>query len=250
MASSPRLRGRRILLTGAASGIGEATAALFAAEGASLALVDRNQERLQAVASRLSAHGFAVDLGDRNAIKAMVDAAAEALGGLDGVVNAAGISTNPRAPLLEEVTETDWDSLIGINLAGPFFLLQAAIRHLRRGVTPTIVNVSSGTALRPTLRGYSVYAASKGGLLTLSKALAFELAPAVRVNIVCPGSVVTGMMTPEQQAAARATENPDYALRRSAEPIEVARGILYLSCEESSYVTGTTLTIDGGRTFH
>lgn len=245
--TSRRLAGRRFLITGAASGIGRATAELFAAEGAHLALVDNNPDALTPIAAALSAHAFAIDIGNRRALRHLVDAAAEALGGLDGLVNVAGIS---RTNKLEAVSEEDWDDLINVNLGGPFFLMQAAIGHLRKSVAPTIVNISSGTALRPTLDGYSVYAASKGGLLTLSKALAYELAPAVRVNVVCPGSVITGMMTEAQRETARTSENEAYALRRSAEPIEIAQGILYLSCSESSYVTGTVLAIDGGRTFH
>jgi NAD(P)-dependent dehydrogenase (short-subunit alcohol dehydrogenase family) len=240
------LEGRRFLITGAASGIGRATAELFAAENARLALVDLTGNALFSVAESLSAAAIVGDVSNPATVQAFVEEAVYALGGLDGIVNVAGIT---RKKGIEETTEADWAALIGVNLGGPFFVMQAAVKHLRRGRSPTIVNVSSGTALMPTLRGYSAYAASKGGLVTLSKALAFELAPDIRVNIVCPGSIVTGMMSAEQERFA-SSENSPYALRRSAQPIEVARGIRYLSCDESSYVTGTTLAIDGGRTFH
>jgi NAD(P)-dependent dehydrogenase (short-subunit alcohol dehydrogenase family) len=240
------LEGRRFLITGAASGIGRATAELFASEHAQLALTDWSGDALSSVAEALSATALVGDVSDAAEVRALVENAARALGGLDGVVNVAGIS---RKKSIEETTEADWADLIGVNLAGPFFVMQAALPHLRQGRSPTIVNVSSGTALMPTLRGYSAYAASKGGLLTLSKALAFELAPDIRVNVICPGSTITGMLSAEQQQTANSETSP-YALRRSAQPIEVARGIRYLSCDDSSYVTGTALAIDGGRTFH
>jgi NAD(P)-dependent dehydrogenase (short-subunit alcohol dehydrogenase family) len=140
-------------------------------------------------------------------------------------------------------------TVLAVNLTGPYTLIQAALPHLRNSDKPTIVNISSGTALMPTLNGMSAYVASKGGLVSLSKALAFELAPKIRVNVICPGSVVTGLLSPEHVKFAESEASP-YALRRSADPMEVANGILYLSCEESSYVTGVALAIDGGRTFH
>lgn len=243
---SGRLAGRRFIVTGAASGIGRATAELFAREGARLALIDRTADGVQAVADAVSAVAFAADIADRKAVIRCVADAVVAMDGLDGVVNVAGIH---RLRLIEDATDEDWDEVLAVNLTGPYTLIQAALPHLRNSDKPTIVNISSGTALMPTLNGMSAYVASKGGLVSLSKALAFELAPKIRVNVICQGSVVTGLLSPEHVKFAESEASP-YALRRSADPMEVANGILYLSCEESSYVTGVALAIDGGRTFH
>lgn len=241
-----RLEGRRFIITGAASGIGRATAELFAREGARLALVDLSEASVREVAESVSALGFAVNVSNREAVRRFVAEAAEALGGVDGVVNVAGIH---RTRSVEEASDADWDDTLAVNLTGPYTLIQAALPHLRQATNPTIVNIASATALLPTLNNMSAYVASKGGLVALSKALAYELAPHIRVNAICPGLIATGLTTPDYFAFAASPESP-YMLKRIADPSEVASGILYLSCAESSFVTGVALAIDGGRTFH
>lgn len=239
-----RLAGRRILLTGAASGIGEATARACGREGAELALLDIDADGLARVAGDLGATPIVVDLRDAAALPAAVDRAAGALGGLDGVVNCAGVNvTGPLAQL----TVDDWNRALEVNLTGPFVICQAAVRHLQPGAA--IVNVSSGVGLRPDSPNVTPYAASKGGLIALTRALAAELAPHIRANVVAPGLTRTPMTAhmlvgDPPPAAAR------YALQRAADPAEIAAAILFLLSDEASFITGVVLAADGGRTFH
>jgi NAD(P)-dependent dehydrogenase (short-subunit alcohol dehydrogenase family) len=245
-----RLAGRRILITGAASGIGAATARLFAGEGAALALLDVQAGLLAEIATDIGASAIPVDLCDAAATTAAVNAAATALGGLDGVINCAGVTASH--PLGEWTLEA-WAKVIDTNLTAPFLVCQAALPHLRQAGTATIVTIASGTGLLPTGPGVSTYAASKAGVIALMKAYAGELAPAIRVNSIAPGIVDTPMVS----HVLGGYDNPDdapfvqqYALKRVARPEEIARACLFLTSEESSFVTGTVLAVDGGRTFH
>jgi len=245
-----RLAGRRILITGAASGIGAATARLFAGEGAALALLDVQATLLAEIATDIGASAIPVDLCDAAATTAAVNAAATALGGLDGVINCAGVTASH--PLGEWTLEA-WAKVIDTNLTAPFLVCQAALPHLRQAGTATIVTIASGTGLLPTGPGVSTYAASKAGVIALMKAYAGELAPAIRVNSIAPGIVDTPMVS----HVLGGYDNPDdapfvqqYALKRVARPEEIARACLFLTSEESSFVTGTVLAVDGGRTFH
>ncbi|GAA5233645.1 SDR family oxidoreductase [Verticiella sediminum] len=236
-----RLDQRRILITGAASGIGRATALLFAREGACLALLDRDLAALRDVAERTGGHPIEADVSDEAAVERAVQAAVTQLGGLDGIVNSAGIQT--RGSLLEGTIE-DWHRSLAINLTGPFLVIRAALPWLLKAESASVVNLGSGQSLLPNAPNRSAYAASKGGLLNLSRALAAELAPRVRVNTVCPGLVDTPMAQGVQGNVG------NYALRRMAQPDEIARAILFLTSTESSYVTGAALAVDGGRSFH
>jgi len=245
-----RLAGRRILITGAASGICAATARLFAGEGAALALLDVQATLLAEIATDIGASAIPVDLCDAAATTAAVNAAAMALGGLDGVINCAGVTSSH--PLGEWTLEA-WAKVIDTNLTAPFLVCQAALPHLRQAGTATIVTIASGTGLLPTGPGVSTYAASKAGVIALMKAYAGELAPAIRVNSIAPGIVDTPMVS----HVLGGYDNPDdapfvqqYALKRVARPEEIARACLFLTSEESSFVTGTVLAVDGGRTFH
>lgn len=240
MSARERLAGRRILITGGASGIGAATARLFREEGASVSVID------------LSGEGALIaDLTDAAATAAAVTAAAAALGGIDGVVNAAGID------LLSDFAEQDdaaWERVLAVNLTGPMRVCRLALPHLaERG--GTIVNVASGAGLVPLARR-AAYCSSKAGLVMLSKSLAMELAPQkIRVNTVAPGAVDTPLFrtsyeTAPDPAAALEAIRDRYALKRVAEPAELAEAILYLTSDASSYVTGSTLAVDGGRVFH
>lgn len=237
---------RRIIVTGAASGIGQATARMLAEKGAKLFLLDRDDAGLRRQASELGCSSQCIDLRDQQMIGEVVQTAASDLGGLDCVVNVAGIT---RKIEVGDVSASDWADLLGINLLAPFWLIQASLPHLRKGTEPAIVNVSSGTALRPTIPGYSTYAASKGGLITMTKALAFELAPQIRVNAVCPGATVSAMLSEEGAAMASGPNSP-YALKRSAQPEEIAKAICFLAGSDSSYMTGATVAVDGGRTLY
>lgn len=247
-APGARLAGRHVVITGAGSGIGRATARLFAAHGAKLALLDRNGEAVQRVAQPLGAFHAEVDVADEAAVQAAVAAAAKAMDdAIDGVVNAAGMAIPAR---LADTRLEDWHRVLDVNLTGPFLLCREALPYLQRHPGATIVNVSSGSALLPVGMAISSYVASKAGLVALTKAMAFELGPAIRANVVCPGAVDTPLLPDVLRVRAVDPALSPYALQRIATPEEIAYSILYLSSTESAYVTGAALAVDGGRTYH
>tara|TARA_R110002020_G_scaffold475754_1_gene712057 strand:+ start:11472 stop:12206 length:735 start_codon:yes stop_codon:yes gene_type:complete len=239
------LSGRRIVITGAAAGIGRAIAERFAAEGATLALLDRDVEGLNG----LNGTAIAVDVSDEMSVKTAVERAGTTMGGLDGLVNAAGVF--PVKPL-EDTTLQEWMRTLAVNLTGPFLVCKACLPFLRQAeVAPTIVNLGSASALAP-FANLSAYGASKGGLATFTKVLAAELAPKIRVNLLSPGMTRTRMVAdwyPDADVLADKARHL-YPLQRIAEPEEVAAAALFLTSNESSFITGMTMTVDGGRTFH
>jgi NAD(P)-dependent dehydrogenase (short-subunit alcohol dehydrogenase family) len=240
----PRLTGRKILITGGASGIGRATCALFVQEGASVVVLDRN------TADVADVRAIAADVSDAGSVARAMQEAAQMMGGLDGLVNAAGVFIN------KDLMETDaqtWNTTIAVNLTGTFLCVQAAVPLLRQAAKATIVNLASGVGLLPTGGGSTAYVASKGGVIAMTRALAAELAPGIRVNAVCPGAVETPMTDGTLRDAAGAIIPAivnRYALGRPASPEEIAAAILFLISRESSFVTGVNLAVDGGRTFH
>ncbi len=244
-----RLDGRRVLVTGAASGMGAAIARLFASEGARVAVLDRDAEGAARVAAEVDGTAHTADVSDPAAVGPAVEAAAAAMGGVDGVVNAAGILLERPA---EETTPADVARLVGVNLAGPLYVCQAALPHLRaagrtRGRSATVVNVASMAALRPVV-GMAVYSATKAGLLAMSHSLAYEWGPAIRVNTLCPGIIRTPMTEYLFDPAHPAYETIPgrHALGRAGEPEEVAAGALFLTGDESSFISRTELAINGG----
>lgn len=244
------LAGRRVLLTGAASGIGRATAKLLRDEGAQLGLIDCNAEGLAAVAADTDSKIAVVDLYNEPAIGPAVTQLAEQLDGLDGVVNCAGVGAGV---LLEKLDAATWGRVLAINLTAPYAICRAALPWLRAAKQATIVNIASAQALLPNTPGVSAYAASKGGLVTFTKALAAELAPSIRANVICPGVVETPMTEPLLKGHGSPDDAPfvkQYALKRVAQPGELAQAILFLTSAASSFITGATLAVDGGRSFH
>ncbi len=251
---SGALAGRHILVTGGAKGIGAATVERFLVEGAKVAILDRDVQALSAFTARLDRAllGIVADVGDPQAVGEAVSACAGALGGLDGVVNAAGIDLVAD---IEAMSIEAWNRVLAVNLTGPLLVMRACYPHLKAAGGGTIVNVSSGAGLLP-LQNRTAYCASKAGLQMASKALAMEAASCgIRVNTVCPGAVETDLFrkgleeTPDPQAAYE-TVRARYALRRIAGAEEIAAAILWLTSAESSFVTGTAIAVDGGRTFH
>jgi NAD(P)-dependent dehydrogenase (short-subunit alcohol dehydrogenase family) len=249
------LAGRRILITGAGKGIGLASVERFVAAGARIVALDRDEAALAALRERFDSatlHAVTADVADPASVTSAVAAGAKALGGLDGVVNAAGIDLIAD---IEAMALAEWNRIIAVNLTGPMLVMQAAYPHLKAAGGGTIVNVSSGAGLSP-LKHRTAYCASKAGLQMASKALAMEAAEfGIRVNTICPGAVETELFrtsidnAPDPKAAYE-TVRARYALQRIAAPDEIAAAILWLTSAESSYVTGTAIAVDGGRTFH
>lgn len=244
----------RFLVSGAASGIGLAVARLAVARGARCGLLDRDEA---ALASASQALGEAVwpivcDVADAAAVNAAVEEAARWLGGIDAVVNSAGVDS--RVPL-EQLEDADWARTLAVNLTGPMLVCRAALPHLRRAGGGTIVNVSSAAGLSPLLHR-TAYCAAKAGVIMFGKALAIEAAvDGIRVNAVCPGAVDTPLFRSSYEHSDDPARELDairqrYAMRRIAAPEELAEAVLYLSGPGSSYITGTALAVDGGRTFH
>jgi NAD(P)-dependent dehydrogenase (short-subunit alcohol dehydrogenase family) len=192
-----------------------------------------------------------VDVSDPDSVQQAVRTAATTLGGLDGVVNAAGIFS---AAGIADTTADLFSRIVAVNLMGTFLVVQAAAPLLLAAPnTATIVNIGSGVGIIPTGPGSTAYVASKGGVIAMTKTLAMELAPTVRVNVVCPGSVETPMTQGFLRTASGEIDPAiagRYALRRAAAADELAAAILFLTSAESSFVTGIALPVDGGRTFH
>ena len=238
------LHARRLVVVGGAAGIGLATAELARAAGAQVAIIDRQ-------AAPDGVMGFTADVRRTPEVDAATAAAADAMGGLDGLAYCAGIDLQSS---LGETTDGAWEQVIDVNLTGGMRACRAALRYFP-DQGGSIVLVSSGAGLSP-LRDRTAYCASKAGLNMLAKTLAMELAPrGIRVNALCPGAVETGLFRSglagaADLEAALAEVRARYALKRVAEPEEIARAILFLLSEEASYVTGIAMAVDGGRTFH
>ena len=238
---SGRLHGRRVLITGAASGIGRKTAELFAAEDAALTLLDCNREGLAEVARETRGVSVEADVTQEAAVAHAVEQGATAMGGIDGVVNAAGIVIHGS---VLTVGAAAWQRALDVNLTGTYIVVRCCLPWLAKAPFATIVNIASGQGLLPNTPNMTAYSASKGGVVNLTRALAAELAPSIRVNSVCPGMVDTPMTAGLERQLNR------YALQRIADPLEIAQAILFLTGTESSFVTGAALAVDGGRTFH
>ena len=239
--------GKMVLVTGASRGIGLATARAFLDCGATVAVNGRTQQSVDKALVELGAERTVAapgDVIDKAGCDRVVGAALDGLGGLDVLVNNAGVfSHTPVAT----ASEADWDTMIDINLKGPFFCIQAALPALR-AARGNIVNTASESGLMGQPES-SIYCASKGGLINMSRSLALDLAPDVRINNVCPGGVDTDMMREGTTTDADLDEARAYApIKRIARPEEIASAILYLASDNAGFVTGATWQLDGGST--
>jgi NAD(P)-dependent dehydrogenase (short-subunit alcohol dehydrogenase family) len=249
-----RLRNRRIIITGAASGIGNGIATLFLSEGAQVGLIDRDEDRLRAAVAALGAgvKSAVADVSSETQVHDAVDRLASMLGGIDGIVNCAGIDL--LRPF-SETTSADWRAVLDVNLSGPFNVCSAALLHLKKSGAGTIVNISSAAGLRP-LEHRTAYCTSKAALIMFSKTLAWDLAADnVRVNAICPGIIETALFRTSYEGHSDPEMELNrikdrYLIKRVGTPEEIAFAALYLTSDESSYTTGTALAVDGGRTFH
>jgi NAD(P)-dependent dehydrogenase (short-subunit alcohol dehydrogenase family) len=246
--------GQVVLVTGAGRGIGRAAAERFASAGASVALLDRDRGACEAVAARIGAEGqrglvLAADITDSAAVIDAVTRTVKTLGRLDVLVSNAGIHFGRT---IDEYTDEEIDRVVSVNLKGAFHAIRAAVPRLRE-TRGSIVSVSSMTALVGQDRG-AVYAATKGALISLTKALALELGPdGIRVNCVCPAGVDTPLMRewaatlPDPTAVLRA-QAAMHLPNRMASADEIAAAIVFLASADASFITGIALPVEGGAT--
>lgn len=241
--SGARFAGRQVVVTGGGSGIGAAVCHLFAAEGASVMVLDRNAASAAAVAAEVDGGSVACDVRDGDAMTAAIGDSAEAMGGLTDLVNNAGVGA--AKPLIS-YTDKEWALLIGVNLTGTFHGIRAAAPIMVEAGRGSIVNNASLTGVRPT-RGEGPYSAAKAGVLNLTQTAALELAPAVRVNAVAPGMVHTPLtdivVANDEWRTAAELGTP---AGRVGTALEVAEVIAFLASDAASYVTGQTIVVDGG----
>jgi meso-butanediol dehydrogenase / (S,S)-butanediol dehydrogenase / diacetyl reductase len=239
------LEGKRIVVTGGTSGIGEATSRRFLAEGARVVALAVGEDEVATAGERVP--GLAAircDVADAGAVAeafAQVDAS---LGGIDVLVANAGISI--RKPFLE-IDEADWRRVLDVNLTGVFHCAQQAARRMTAADGGTILMTASTNGLtgHPF---YADYNASKAGVILLARTMARELAPAVRVNAVCPGYVLTPMQRAEYSDEMLADVNAGIPLGRHASPDEIAALFAFLASDDGAYFTGAVISVDGGET--
>ena len=249
-----RFVGKVSLVTGAGSGIGRATAIRLAQEGSRVVIADVNEGGLKETCAAIeSAGGEAVshvaELASLEAIANLIAACDERFGALDVVINNAG--THSGGPV-ESYSQEEWDRVHAVNAKAPFFIIQAALPLLKRS-GGAIVNVSSMSGMLG-MDSMSVYCSSKGALVALTRALAYDLAPyGIRVNCVCPGPTNTAQpatflahFTEEEQAQLKERWYDRVLIKRSAEPEEIASTLAFLASDESAYTTGLIMPVDGG----
>ena len=238
------LKDKTVVVTGGASGIGAATAARFLDEGSRVCILDRDGEARERIADELRGLSgvLGADVSKLDEVKAGFAEAVELMGNVDVVINNAGISI--RHDFLD-ITADEWDRVLAVNLTGVFYVAQTAARHMMAGDGGVILNTASTNAMM----GYPYYAdynASKAGVVELTRSMALELAPKVRVNAVAPGYVLTPMQRAEYTDAMLEEVNRKIPLGRHAQPEEVAALFAFLASDEAGFISGHVYTIAGG----
>jgi NAD(P)-dependent dehydrogenase (short-subunit alcohol dehydrogenase family) len=243
---------KRVLVTGSSRGIGFEIAKAFLAAGARVAINGATQQSVSAAIGKLGDRDRTIaapgNIGTVAGCESVVGTAIEAFGGLDILVNNAGVGAGRPIAACDEAM---WDAHADVNLKGVFFCCRAAIPELRKS-QGNIVNIASDAGLMG-VPGITVYCGTKGGVVNMSRAMALEIAPDVRVNCVCPGYVDTDMVressNKKADPAAAWQKMVDYApLKRIGSPEEIAHAVLYLASYQARFITGTALAIDGGTT--
>jgi NAD(P)-dependent dehydrogenase (short-subunit alcohol dehydrogenase family) len=239
--------GTRVLVTGGTRGVGRATVEEFLKAGARVAVNGSSRHSVEAALPDLELAENAVaapgDIGTFEGCRATVEATVAALGGLDVLVNNAGI--NRDGPLLE-MSEQDWDRVLDVNLKGPMFLTQLAAKAMRQGTGGRIVNIAAVTAVQERKNAVN-YCCSKAGLLMLTKCSALELGPEIRANAIALGFVRSELVDQIYNADQLAVIVGETPVRRMAELREAADFVLYLASEKAAFITGQTIVFDGGR---
>jgi 3-oxoacyl-[acyl-carrier protein] reductase len=238
-------------ITGAGSGMGRATARLFADRGADVVVVDIDEDAAEETVSLIgdeggSAVAAAADVSDADNVSGFVDQTVDEFGRIDMLHNNAGVAQESTP--VEDVTEASWDRIHDVNLKSAFLGAKHAVPHMRKQGSGVILNTASTAGIRPRT-GLSAYCAAKGGLITLTKQLAYELATdGIRVNAICPVATDTSML-PQFSGDDLSVDDmlSTIPLGRLADPDDIAQAAAFLASDEASMVTGTALEVDGGR---
>jgi NAD(P)-dependent dehydrogenase (short-subunit alcohol dehydrogenase family) len=238
------LAGKRVLITGGAGGIGTATAARFLEEGARVVVLDRDPAALSRLSSALPALAGTIraDVADPDEVARALEEMGDLLGGVDILINNAGISI--RHGFLD-IRPEDWREVMEVNLNGVFFVAQQAARRMLEGDGGVILNMGSTNGLM----GYPYYAdynASKAGVIELTRTMALELGPKVRVNAICPGFILTPMQAAEYTDQMQSEFAAKLPLNRLGRPEDVAALFAFLASEDAAFITGQCFVIDGG----
>jgi meso-butanediol dehydrogenase/(S,S)-butanediol dehydrogenase/diacetyl reductase len=240
------LSGKNVLVTGGASGIGQATATRFLEEGCTVCVMDSSTEARTRVARELPGLTAVIDADVSNLeqVQAALDEAIERMGSVDVLINNAGISI--RHDFLD-ITPDEWDKVLDVNLKGLFYVAQTAARHMMDKGSGVIINTAS-TAGTTGYPHYADYSASKGGVIALTYAMALELAPVIRVNAISPGYVLTPMQRVEYTDEMLEAVNHKIPLGRHAKPEEIAALFAFLASEDAAFATGQVYVMDGAET--
>jgi meso-butanediol dehydrogenase/(S,S)-butanediol dehydrogenase/diacetyl reductase len=238
------LKDKRVLITGGASGIGAATAARFLEEGSQVCILDRDAKAGAAIRQQLPgiSEAFIADVTNLMQVEAALAEAVRAMGGVDVLVNNAGISIRHN---FLDITPEEWDRVLAVNLTGVFYVAQTAARHMMQRGSGVILQTASTNGIM----GYPYYAdynATKAAVIELTRSMALELAPKVRVCAVAPGYVLTPMQRAEYTETMLDEVNQKIPLRRHAKPEEIAALFAYLASDDAAYATGHVYTLDGG----
>jgi meso-butanediol dehydrogenase/(S,S)-butanediol dehydrogenase/diacetyl reductase len=245
------LKSKRVLITGGASGIGAATAARFLDEGSQVSILDRDAKACEAIRRQLPklSQAIVADVTNLMQVEAAFAEAVRAMGAVDVLINNAGISIRHN---FLDITPEEWDKVIAVNLTGVFYVAQTAARHMwERFSSESGSGVILQTASTNGIMGYPYYAdynATKAAVIELTRSMALELAPRVRVCAIAPGYVLTPMQRAEYTDAMLEEVNQKIPLRRHAKPEEIAALFAFLASDDAAYATGHVYTLDGGET--
>jgi len=240
------LEGKRVLITGGASGIGAATAARFLEEGSQVIVLDRDEKGRAQIQRTLPAltGTVAADVSNLQQVRSAFARAVELLGAVDVLINNAGISIRHN---FLDITSEEWDKIVAVNLTGVFYMAQTAARHMWERGSGVILQTAStnGFVGQPY---YADYNATKAGVIELTKTMALELAPKIRVSAIAPGYVLTPMQRAEYTEEMLEEVNRKIPLRRHAKPEEIAALFAFLASDDAAYITGQVFTCDGAET--